>query len=74
MADYIHRAGRTGRVGSKAKCRVTTFVSFTPDIALIQQLEYAVRTGKPLDNINANIKKLYNENWERKQNRKKTAF
>ncbi|KAI1295504.1 putative ATP-dependent RNA helicase DDX28 [Halotydeus destructor] len=61
VADYIHRAGRTGRIGSHEHCQVTTFVSFTPNFFLLQELEYSIRTRKPLDSVNANINKLYKE-------------
>jgi len=67
VTDYVHRAGRTGRVGSSKNCKVTTFVSFTPDIFLAQKLEYAVRTGQPIDSLTGDIKKLCREKWEEKQ-------
>lgn len=35
LADYLHRVGRTGRVGSIAgKCRVTTFMTHRRDVIL----------------------------------------
>ena len=55
LSDYLHRAGRTGRLGSKGTCEVTTFVSFKPDVALVQKLEYSIRTGKPLHGVESNL-------------------
>ena len=35
LPDYLHRVGRTGRVGSVAgKCRATTFMSHRRDVVL----------------------------------------
>ena len=58
IADYIHRIGRVGRLGSRGGAHVTNFVSFKPAVSLLQQLELAVRTGRPLDGMDANIKRL----------------
>lgn len=38
-ADYIHRIGRTGRLGSPELCKVTNFVSGPEEIRLVQQIE-----------------------------------
>lgn len=59
VADYIHRIGRVGRLGSSGAAHVTNFVSFKPDVCLVQQLEMAVRTGKGLQDMDANIKKQW---------------
>lgn len=58
VSDYIHRSGRTGRVGSSDECTVHSFVSFKPDVDMLNQLEYSVRMNKPIQNVNANIKRL----------------
>lgn len=55
MADYIHRAGRIGRIGSAANCSVTNFVSSQREISLVQKIEHAARTMNILPNVNANI-------------------
>lgn len=38
-ADYIHRIGRTGRLGSPEQCKVTNFISGPEEIRLVQQIE-----------------------------------
>ncbi|XP_067010151.2 probable ATP-dependent RNA helicase DDX28 isoform X2 [Anabrus simplex] len=58
MADYIHRCGRTGRVGSSPHCRITNFVSGRQEIQLVQNIELAVRKMDSLPNVNANITKI----------------
>lgn len=55
MADYIHRTGRIGRIGSFANCSVTNFVSSQREIGLVQKIEHAARTMSVLPNVNANI-------------------
>ena len=55
ISDYLHRVGRTGRLGSTGPCQVTTFVSFKPNVHLVQNLEHCIRTGKPLTGVEGNI-------------------
>lgn len=38
-ADYIHRIGRVGRLGSPASCKATNFISGPEEIKLVQQIE-----------------------------------
>nr|CAD7440677.1 unnamed protein product [Timema bartmani] len=40
MADYIHRCGRTGRVGSSKDGHVTNFVAGTLEVNLVQEIEW----------------------------------
>ncbi|XP_014483096.1 PREDICTED: probable ATP-dependent RNA helicase DDX28 [Dinoponera quadriceps] len=47
-ADYIHRCGRTGRIGSNKHCRVTNFVSTMAEIGLVRKIEWATRKMKPI--------------------------
>lgn len=47
-ADYIHRCGRTGRVGSVKDCRVDSFISTPSEIAVVQKIERAIRKMKPI--------------------------
>lgn len=47
-ADYIHRCGRTGRIGSAKDCRVTNFISTREDVGLVWKIERAVRKMKPI--------------------------
>lgn len=60
MADYIHRCGRTGRVGSDNKCLITNFVSGNREVELVQKIEMSVRKVTDLPNVNANITKIIN--------------
>ncbi len=39
MSDYIHRAGRVGRIGSKNPGKVSSFVSRHDEINLAQKIE-----------------------------------
>jgi ATP-dependent RNA helicase DDX28 len=55
VADYIHRCGRAGRVGSSKDCYVTNFVSSQREIDLVQKIEHAARTNGLLQDVNANI-------------------
>ncbi|KAI5642747.1 DEAD/DEAH box helicase domain-containing protein [Phthorimaea operculella] len=57
-ADYIHRCGRTGRIGSPQDCSVTNFVAWPREIQLVQRIETAVRKHEPLPSVNANIKRI----------------
>ncbi|CAG2105644.1 unnamed protein product [Medioppia subpectinata] len=60
VSDYIHRSGRTGRMGSKQDCLVSTFVSFKPDVMMVKKLELALRLNRPIDSVDANIKHQMN--------------
>jgi ATP-dependent RNA helicase DDX28 len=54
-ADYIHRCGRAGRMGSATDCYVTNVVSSQREIELVQKIEHAARTNGLLQDVNANI-------------------
>nr|CAD7265710.1 unnamed protein product [Timema shepardi] len=43
MADYIHRCGRTGRVGSSKDGHVTNFVAGDLEVNLVQEIESSAR-------------------------------
>lgn len=58
MADYIHRCGRTGRVGSTRTGLVTSFIHRKFEVELVQKIEYAARKVEDLPNVNANIKRI----------------
>ncbi|XP_063603489.1 probable ATP-dependent RNA helicase DDX28 [Penaeus indicus] len=58
MSDYIHRCGRTGRVGSHLTGQVTSFVHRPQEVELLQKIEYAARKREDLPNVNANIKRI----------------
>ncbi|ESO83489.1 hypothetical protein LOTGIDRAFT_133165, partial [Lottia gigantea] len=57
MSDYIHRAGRVGRVGSYQPGFITSFVTHKWDVDLLWKIETAVRKQSELHNVNANIKR-----------------
>ncbi|XP_012147431.1 putative ATP-dependent RNA helicase Dbp21E2 [Megachile rotundata] len=51
-SDYIHRCGRTGRIGTVGECRVTNFISKPGEIVVVQKIEKAVRKMKPFPIFN----------------------
>lgn len=55
MADYIHRCGRTGRLGGVDNCTVTNFVSSMRELRIVQEIEHAARTRTVLPNVDGNI-------------------
>lgn len=55
VADYIHRCGRIGRVGSASNCFVTNFVTGLDEVQLVRQIEHTARTRGVLPNVNADI-------------------
>lgn len=56
-SDYIHRCGRTGRLGSADDCSITNFIAWPREIQLVQKIETAIRKNNELPNVNANIKR-----------------
>lgn len=57
VSDYIHRCGRTGRLGSSTNCYITNFVSSLRELDLVREIELTARTNTVLPNVNANIRK-----------------
>lgn len=51
-ASYIHRCGRTGRIGTIGDCRVTNFISKIGEVVVVQKIEMAVRKMKPIPLFN----------------------
>lgn len=43
LADYVHRVGRIGRVGSKRKCEVTSFVRRRWEVKHVNSVEVLPR-------------------------------
>ena len=39
IADYLHRVGRTGRVGSGTKCKATAFMTHRRDIQMAWKIK-----------------------------------
>jgi len=58
MADYVHRCGRTGRIGHDKGCQITSLISSRREIDLLQQIERAARTHTELHNVNNNITRI----------------
>ncbi|WAR20138.1 DDX28-like protein [Mya arenaria] len=57
LSDYIHRAGRVGRVGGKNTGHVTSFICQPFEVDLVWKIEVAARQKSELHNVNANIKR-----------------
>ncbi|XP_031364434.1 probable ATP-dependent RNA helicase DDX28 [Apis dorsata] len=51
-ASYIHRCGRTGRIGTIGACRVTNFISRVGEVVIVQKIEMAARKMKPIPLFN----------------------
>jgi len=69
-SDYIHRAGRVGRVGGCQGGRVTSFVDNQGGVKVVQNLETAVRKNIEIQQVNSNIIRIIKfrrERWERTQ-------
>ncbi|XP_067905589.1 probable ATP-dependent RNA helicase DDX28 [Heterodontus francisci] len=56
LCDYIHRAGRVGRVGSKILGSVVSFVTHPWDVELVQKIETAARQKVILPGLESEIK------------------
>ncbi|XP_056630984.1 probable ATP-dependent RNA helicase DDX28 [Diorhabda sublineata] len=66
-ADYLHRIGRVGRLGSSESCKVTNFVAGLQEVKMVQQIELAIRRNEPLENVDGNITNLVQRKIERNQ-------
>lgn len=56
IEDYMHRAGRVGRVGSKSQGSVLSFVTHAWDVELVQTIETAVRRRSNLPGMKSRIR------------------
>lgn len=64
VTDYVHRSGRTGRINNPlSKCSVHTFVSYKPDVYMLQSLERSIREGKEIDGIDLDVKNFYQSKY-----------
>ncbi|XP_078400354.1 putative ATP-dependent RNA helicase DDX28 [Cetorhinus maximus] len=76
LCDYIHRAGRVGRVGSKVLGTVVSFVTHPWEVELVQKIETAARQKVILpgleSEINHPVKKSAPELSKDHQNYQKT--
>ncbi|NXX90559.1 DDX28 helicase, partial [Centropus bengalensis] len=55
LQDYLHRAGRVGRVGSKAPGTVVSFVTHRWDVDLVRKIETAARKRMGLPGMDSSI-------------------
>lgn len=59
IADYVHRIGRVGRMGSIVLgAKVTNFVSKAYEIDTVWNIERSIRQNSELHNLNANITRI----------------
>ncbi|XP_055477114.1 probable ATP-dependent RNA helicase DDX28 isoform X1 [Psammomys obesus] len=56
LQDYIHRAGRVGRVGSEVPGTVISFVTHPWDVSLVQKIELAARRRRSLPGLPSSVK------------------
>ena len=61
ISDYIHRAGRVGRVGQGKIGKVTSLVCGQASIAVVQELERSIRLNQELSNVDANVRSIIRE-------------
>ncbi|XP_010206539.2 probable ATP-dependent RNA helicase DDX28 [Colius striatus] len=55
LQDYLHRAGRVGRVGSKVPGAVVSFVTHRWDVDLVRKIETAARKRTGLPGMDSSI-------------------
>jgi superfamily II DNA/RNA helicase len=55
LQDYIHRAGRVGRVGSEMPGTVISFVTHPWDVTLVQKIELAARRRRSLPGLASSV-------------------
>ncbi|XP_069848692.1 probable ATP-dependent RNA helicase DDX28 [Dipodomys merriami] len=56
LQDYIHRAGRVGRVGSEVPGTVFSFVTHPWDVRLVQKIELAARRRRSLPGLESSVR------------------
>lgn len=62
IADYLHRVGRVGRLGSTSRGStglVTNFIVTRSDVDLVWNIERSIRLGVELEHVDANVKGIY---------------
>lgn len=55
LQDYIHRAGRVGRVGSEVPGTIISFVTHPWDVSLVQKIELAARRKRSLPGLGSSV-------------------
>ena len=68
VADYLHRVGRVGRLGSVPGGLVTSYVTRAFEAPLVQNIERSVRLDIELENVDANAKRFYKRAYEQDSN------
>ncbi|KAM8799261.1 putative ATP-dependent RNA helicase DDX28 [Eudromia elegans] len=56
LPDYLHRAGRVGRVSSKGPGTVVSFISYRWEVDLVRKIETAARKRTVLPGMEASLK------------------
>ncbi|XP_047385464.1 probable ATP-dependent RNA helicase DDX28 [Sciurus carolinensis] len=56
LQDYIHRAGRVGRLGSQVPGAVVSFVTHPWDVSLVQKIELAARRRRSLPGLASSVR------------------
>lgn len=74
VSDYIHRAGRVGRVGSSHSGLVTSFITHKWEVDVLWQIEMAARKATELHNVNANIKRKRSADLAKKHGKSMDDF
>ncbi|XP_060529973.1 probable ATP-dependent RNA helicase DDX28 [Cylas formicarius] len=59
VADYIHRIGRVGRIGSARLCKATNLIWSKEDVKMVQDIELAIRRNEPISNVDGNTTGLF---------------
>ncbi|XP_063801338.1 probable ATP-dependent RNA helicase DDX28 [Pseudophryne corroboree] len=62
LEDYLHRAGRVGRIGSACQGSVVSFVTFPWDVELVQKIETAARKRSSLPGMESSIREAVQTN------------
>lgn len=78
IADYVHRVGRVGRLNNYkhggGNGMVTNYVTKAFEIDLVWNIERSVRLSIELQDVDANIKKLYRNHADRADVRRNEGF
>uniref|UniRef100_A0A158R3Z2 RNA helicase n=1 Tax=Syphacia muris TaxID=451379 RepID=A0A158R3Z2_9BILA len=55
VVEYIHRVGRVGRLSSKFKGRVISFICRASEVEVVNSIELAARFSKPIRDVETNV-------------------
>ena len=77
IADYVHRCGRVGRLNSNKSgggaSMVTNFITKGYEVDMCINIEKSLRLGVELENVNANIKRIYTNLYTKSEHSKQTS-